>query len=183
MVVLQIQNECIHILNHIDEWANDEKRSDALAFVTLDKYVHPEPLGIVLVIGAWNYPFLVTLTPLIGAIAAGNCVILKPSEIAPRSAEMMAKAVERYLDPSCVRVVLGGPEQTQTLLKGDIDKIFYTGSTAVGKIVMRAAAEKMIPVTLECGGKNPVYVADDADMAICAKRIAWGKAINCGQTW
>ena len=170
-------------MNHIDEWANDEKRSDALAFVTMDKYVHPEPLGVVLIIGAWNYPFLVTLTPLVGAIAAGNCVIIKPSEIAPKSAEVMANVIERYLDTSCIRVVLGGIEQTQALLNGDIDKVFYTGSAAVAKVIMRAAAEKMIPVTLECGGKNPVYVASDANMEICGRRIAWGKGINCGQTW
>jgi len=149
----------------------------------LDKYVHPEPLGIALIIGAWNYPYLVTITPLIGAIAAGNCAILKPSELAPNSAAIMQTMVERYLDKSCVRVVLGGVDQTQALLKGDIDKVFYTGSTTVGKIVMKAAAEKMIPVTLECGGKSPVYVADDANMEICARRIAWGKVINCGQTW
>lgn len=157
--------------------------SDALAFATMDKYIHPEPLGVALIIGAWNYPYLVTLCPLIGAIAAGNCAILKPSELAPHSATAMATMVSRYLDQSCIRVVLGGVEQTQVLLKGDVDKIFYTGSTMVGKIVMKAAAEKMIPVTLECGGKSPVYVADDANMDIAAKRIAWGKGINCGQTW
>ncbi|CAF3374847.1 unnamed protein product [Rotaria sp. Silwood2] len=177
-----IRNECIHTLNHIDEWVRDKKISDAFAFAALDKYIHTEPLGIGLIIGAWNYPFLVTLTPLVGAIAAGNCAILKPSELAPNSAVIMATMVERYLDTSCIRVVLGGVDQTQALLKGDIDKIFYTGSTTVGKIVMRAAAEKMIPITLECGGKNPVYIADDANMAICGKRIAWGKSINCGQT-
>jgi aldehyde dehydrogenase (NAD+) len=149
----------------------------------MDKYIHPEPLGITLIIGAWNYPFLVTLSPLVGAIAAGNCVILKPSELASNSAAAMAIMIERYLDPSCIRVVLGGIEQTQAVLNGDIDKVFYTGSTAVGKIVMKVAAEKMIPVTLECGGKSPVYVADDANIEISAKRIAWGKGINCGQTW
>jgi aldehyde dehydrogenase (NAD+) len=95
----------------------------------------------------------------------------------------MATMVERYLDTSCIRVVLGAVKQTEALLKGDIDKVFYTGSTAVGKLVMKAAAEKMIPVTLECGGKSPVYVADDANIEIAAKRIAWGKSINCGQTW
>ncbi|CAF1111092.1 unnamed protein product [Rotaria sordida] len=177
-----IRNECIHTLNHIDEWVCDKKISDAFTFATLDKYIHPEPLGIGLIIGAWNYPFLVTLTPLVGAIAAGNCAILKPSELAPNSATIMATMIERYLDTSCIRVVLGGVDQTQALLKNDIDKVFYTGSTIVGKIVMKAAAEKMIPVTLECGGKNPVYIADDANMEICGKRIAWGKAINCGQT-
>ncbi len=140
-------------------------------------------MGIALIIGAWNYPYLVTLTPLIGAIAAGNCAILKPSELAPNSAAAMATMVERYLDTSCIRVVLGGIDQTRALLNGDINKVFYTGSTAVAKIVMKAAAEKLIPVTLECGGKSPVYVADDANIEVCASRIAWGKAINCGQTW
>ena len=149
----------------------------------MDKYVHPEPFGICLIIGAWNYPFLLTLSPLVGAIAAGNCAVLKPSELAPNSAAIMEKMVARYLDPTCIRVVLGAVDQTQALLKGDIDHVFYTGSTMVGKIVMRAAAEKMIPVILECGGKSPVYIADDANIAVTAKRLAWGKTINCGQTW
>ncbi|CAF3876560.1 unnamed protein product [Rotaria sp. Silwood1] len=177
-----LRNECIHTLNHIDEWSRDEYRSDALAYATMDKCVHPEPYGICLIIGAWNYPFLVTLSPLIGALAAGNCAIIKPSELAPKSAAIIAKMVERYLDPSCIRVVLGAVDQTQALLKGNIDHVFYTGSTMIGKVVMRAAAEKMIPVVLECGGKSPVYVADDANIGVTAKRIAWGKAINCGQT-
>jgi aldehyde dehydrogenase (NAD+) len=149
----------------------------------MDKYVHPEPYGICLIIGAWNYPFLLTLSPLIGAIAAGNCAILKPSELAPNSAAIMAQMVERYLDISCIRVVLGAIEPTKKLLEGDIDHVFYTGSTMVGKIVLKAAAEKMIPAVLECGGKSPVYVADDANIAVTAKRLAWGKTINCGQTW
>lgn len=170
-------------MNHLDEWTSDEKVSDAIAYATLDKMIHPEPLGVALIIGAWNYPYLVTITPLIGALAAGNCAVLKPSELAPHSATAMAIMIERYLDKDCVRVVLGGIEQTQAVLKGDIDKVFYTGSTVVGKIVMKAAAERMIPVTLECGGKSPVYVADDANIDICAHRIAWGKAINSGQTW
>jgi aldehyde dehydrogenase (NAD+) len=177
-----IRNECTHVLNHIDEWAGDDHRSDALAFATMGKYVHPEPYGICLIIGAWNYPFLLTLSPVIGALAAGNCAILKPSELAPNSAAIMATMVERYLDPSCIRVVLGAVDQTQALLKGDIDHVFYTGSTAVGKLIMKAAAEKMIPVVLECGGKSPVYIADDANIPVTAKRIAWGKTINCGQT-
>ncbi|CAF3961935.1 unnamed protein product [Rotaria sordida] len=152
-----IRNECIHTLNHIDERARDEYR-------------------------AWNYPFSITLSPLIGALAAGNCAVIKPSELAPNSAAIIAKMVEHYLDTSCIRVVLGAIDQTQALLKGDINHVFYTGSTMVGKIVMRAAAEKMIPVVLECGGKCPVYVADDANIGVTAKRIAWGKTMNCGQT-
>jgi len=177
-----IRNECIHVLNHIDEWACDQHRSDSFAYATMDKYVHPEPYGICLIIGAWNYPFQLTLAPLLGAIAAGNCAIVKPSELAPNSAAILATMVQRYLDPSCIRVVLGAIEQTQALLKGDIDHIFYTGSTMVGKIIMKAAAEKMIPVVLECGGKSPVYIADDANLAVTATRVAWGKTMNCGQT-
>ncbi|CAF1262265.1 unnamed protein product [Adineta steineri] len=177
-----IKNECTHLLNHIDEWARDESCSDSLAFATMDKYVHPEPFGICLIIGAWNYPFQLTLSPLIGAIAAGNCAVIKPSELAPNSAAIIAAMVERYLDPACIRVVLGAIDQTHALLKGDIDHVFYTGSTAVGKIIMKTVAEKMIPVVLECGGKSPVYVADDANIGVTATRIAWGKTINCGQT-
>lgn len=154
-----------------------------MAFATMDKYVHPEPYGVCLIIGAWNYPFVLTLAPLIGAIAAGNCAILKPSELAPHSATAMATMVARYLDPACVRVVLGAVDQTHALLNGDIDHVFYTGSTTVGKIVAKTVAEKMIPVVLECGGKSPVYVADDANIAVTAKRLAWGKTLNCGQTW
>ena len=148
----------------------------------MDKYVHHEPYGICLIIGAWNYPYLLTLSPLIGAIAAGNCAIVKPSELAPNAAAMVEQMVQRYLDPECIRVVQGAVNQTQALLQGDIDLVFYTGSTAVGKVVMKAAAEKMIPVVLECGGKSPVYIADDANVAVTATRIAWGKTINCGQT-
>lgn len=177
-----IRNECNHVLNHIDEWAKDDKRSDALAFATMDKYVHPEPYGICLIIGAWNYPFLLSLSPLIGAIAAGNCAIIKPSELAAHSSAAIERMIRQYMDPECIRVVQGGATQTQALLKGDIDHVFYTGSTAVGRVVMRAAAEKMIPVVLECGGKCPVYIADDANVSVTAKRIAWGKTINCGQT-
>lgn len=180
---MKIRNECNHTLNHIDEWAKDERRSDALAFATMDKYVHQEPYGVCLIIGAWNYPFLLTLTPLIGAIAAGNCAIIKPSELAPNSAAAIQQMIPRYLDRECFPVVLGAVDQTQALLRADIDHIFYTGSTAVGKIIMRAAAERMVPVVLECGGKCPVYVADDANVKVTATRIAWGKTINCGQTW
>jgi aldehyde dehydrogenase (NAD+) len=178
-----LRNECIHTLNHIDEWASDEYRSDSLAYATMDKYVHHEPYGICLIIGAWNYPFQVALSPLIGAIAAGNCAILKPSELAPNSAAIIATMIERYLDTSCIRVVLGAIDQTQSLLKGDINHVFYTGSTAVGKVILKAAAEKMVPAIVECGGKSPVYVADDANLAVTATRLAWGKTINCGQTW
>ncbi|CAF1535299.1 unnamed protein product [Didymodactylos carnosus] len=112
----------------------------------------------------------------------GNCAVIKPSELAPKCAQAMFDMLPRYLDIQCIKTVLGGADQTQALLKGDIDYIFYTGSTAVGKIIMQAAADKMIPVTLECGGKSPVYVADDANIEIAAKRIAWGKCVNSGQT-
>lgn len=177
-----LRNECIHTLNHIDEWVRDEPRSDALAFATMEKYVHHEPFGVCLIIGAWNYPYLLTISPLIGAIAAGNCAVVKPSELAPNSAAIVANMIQKYLDPAAIRVVLGGADQTQELLKGDINHVFYTGSTAVGKLIMKAVAEKMIPVVLECGGKSPVYIADDANVAVTANRIAWGKTINCGQT-
>ena len=171
------------MLNNIDKWVCDDQRSDSLAYATMDKYVHPEPYGISLIIGAWNYPFLLVFSPLIGAIAAGNCAIIKPSETAPNSASIVATMVERYLDTSCICTVLGAADRTRILLEGDIDHVFYTGSTPVGKIIMEAAAKKMIPVVLECGGKSPVYVSDDANIQVTANRIAWGKTMNCGQTW
>ncbi|CAF0739540.1 unnamed protein product [Didymodactylos carnosus] len=177
-----IRAECVYALNNIDDWVKDEKKSDSLVYAIMEKYVHSEPYGVSLIIGPWNYPFLLLFAPLVGSIAAGNCSVLKPSELAPKCAQLVFDVVPRYLDNDCIKTVLGGVDQTQALLKGDIDYIFYTGATTTGKIIMHAAAEKMIPVTLECGGKSPVYIADDANIEVTGKRIAWGKCINSGQT-
>ncbi len=145
-------------------------------------YVMPEPLGVVLVIAPWNYPVSLLLTPLTGAIAAGNCAVLKPSELAPASSHLVAKLVESYFEPSLVTVVEGGAEEAQTLLEERFDHIFYTGGSATGRKVMEAAARHLTPLTLELGGKCPCIVESDADIAYAARRITRGKFFNAGQT-
>jgi acyl-CoA reductase-like NAD-dependent aldehyde dehydrogenase len=141
-----------------------------------------DPYGVVLVIGSWNYPIQVALMPVSGAIAAGNCVVIKPSELAPASAQLLSELIPRYLDEECYQVVTGGPTVARELLKQRFDYIFFTGSTVVGKIVLEAANQHLTPVCLELGGKSPVYVDDSVDMNIAARRIIWGKMVNCGQT-
>ncbi|EPY76010.1 fatty aldehyde dehydrogenase [Camelus ferus] len=147
-----------------------------------EAYIQPEPLGVVLIIGAWNYPFILTIQPLIGAIAAGNAVIVKPSEISENTATTLAKLLPQYLDQDLYAVINGGVEETTELLKHRFDHILYTGNATVGKIVMEAAAKHLTPVTLELGGKSPCYVDRDCDLDVACRRIAWGKYMNCGQT-
>lgn len=141
-----------------------------------------EPLGNCLVIGAWNYPYQLTLTPLIAAIAAGNTCMIKPSELPENTMKAMAKLINENFDAQFLYVVEGGVEETTAILKLRFDKIFFTGSPRVGKIVYKAAAEHLTPVTLELGGKSPAFVTEKADLNIAAKRIVWGKFINAGQT-
>jgi aldehyde dehydrogenase (NAD+) len=136
----------------------------------------------VLIIGAWNYPFYLTLGPLVGAIAAGNTVVLKPSEIAPASADLMAELVPRYLDNEAIAVVEGDGAVSQELIAQGLDRVFFTGGTEIGRKVYEGAAPHLTPVTLELGGKSPVIVAADADVDVAAKRIAWIKLLNAGQT-
>jgi aldehyde dehydrogenase (NAD+) len=144
--------------------------------------IYREPLGTVLIIGPWNYPLQLVLVPLIGAIAAGNCAVIKPSELAPSASAFLATALPQYLDPECVRVVVGGPAESTALLAERFDHIFYTGSPRVGQIVMEAAAKHLTPVTLELGGKSPCIVDRTADLGVAARRIVWGKFLNAGQT-
>jgi aldehyde dehydrogenase (NAD+) len=139
-------------------------------------------LGVVLIIAPWNYPVQLLLSPLVPALAAGNTVVLKPSEVATATARLMAEIIPRYLDTRVVTVVTGGVDETTELLAETFDHIFYTGNGTVGRIVMRAAAEHLTPVTLELGGKSPAIVAADADIEVAARRIAWGKFLNAGQT-
>lgn len=141
-----------------------------------------EPWGTVLIFPAWNYPVALALLPLAGALAAGNAAIVKPSELAPRSSELLARVLPRYLDRDAVAVVEGGPEVAAELLVHRFGHIHYTGSATVGRVIMRAAAEHLTPVTLELGGKNPAYVHGDTDTAITARRIFWGRLFNAGQT-
>ncbi|MEU8979306.1 aldehyde dehydrogenase family protein [Streptomyces sp. NPDC048309] len=175
--------EIDHALEHLDGWLRPESApvpahlgDDASAWTQYD------PLGVVLVIAPWNYPLQLLLTPLLGALAAGNAVVAKPSELAPATSDVVARLLPRYLDTEAVAVVEGGIPETTALLAERFDHIFYTGNGTVGRIVMRAAAEHLTPVALELGGKSPAFVDRDADLAVVADRLARGKFLNAGQT-
>ena len=169
-------------INNLNKWAQPKKVKTNLANLLGKSFIYPEPYGQVLVIGAWNYPFLLSLSPVFAAIAAGNTVVLKPSEISSNSAAIMAEIINGNFPENFIAVVEGGIEETQEILAAKWDYIFFTGSPYVGKIVYQAAAKHLTPVTLELGGKSPVIVFDDANLKMAAKRIVWGKFINGGQT-
>jgi acyl-CoA reductase-like NAD-dependent aldehyde dehydrogenase len=165
----------------VEKWAKPRKVRTPLGLMPSRSMMVPEPYGVALIIGAWNYPIQEVFGPLAGAIAAGNCAVLKPSELAPASAELLREMTTQALDCEAVSTVLGGADETQALLEQRFDKIFYTGGAKVGRIVMRAAAEHLTPVTLELGGKSPAIVAADADLEVSARRIVWGAFMNGGQ--
>lgn len=177
-----ILDELSYIIKHLKAWVKPQKVAVPLSQLPGSAWVQSEPLGSVLVIGPWNYPFQLVISPLMGAIAAGNCAILKPSEIAPATSRVVAKLIGDTFDPSYVAVVEGGVEAAQELLQLKFDHIFFTGGARVGQIVMEAAAKTLTPVTLELGGKSPCIVDTDVDIKTTAKRIAWGKFLNAGQT-
>lgn len=164
------------------KWIRKEKVGTGIFNFPATSYIYPEPLGVCLVIGAWNYPFQLSFAPVIAAIAAGNTVVLKPSELPSNSATAIAKIVNENFNPNFFTVVLGGVKETQELLKQKLDKIFFTGSTKVGRVVYQAAANNLTPVTLELGGKSPAIVTESCDLKIAARRIVWGKFLNAGQT-
>jgi aldehyde dehydrogenase (NAD+) len=145
-------------------------------------WVQAEPLGCVLILGPWNYPLMLVLQPLVAALAAGNTAVLKPSEHTPQVAQLIATAIAAHFEPRVVAVVQGDGAVAQSLLELSFDHIFFTGGTGIGRQVMAAAARQLIPVTLELGGKSPCIVLDDADLQVTAKRIAWGRFLNAGQT-
>ncbi|CAG5116346.1 unnamed protein product, partial [Candidula unifasciata] len=175
-------NDAIDCINNLREWMKSTKATKGSMFFMDNAYIIKEPLGVTLIIGAWNYPIHLVLLPLIGAIAAGNCAVIKPSELAEATATFLAETIPKYLDTDSFRVVTGGVAETTALLKERFDLMFFTGSSAVGKIVMKAAAENLIPVVLELGGKSPVYVDRSIDIDLVARRLAWGKFYNAGQT-
>ncbi|XP_064634705.1 aldehyde dehydrogenase, dimeric NADP-preferring-like isoform X2 [Lineus longissimus] len=175
-------DEITNHLNHLEDWIKPEQVQKDLLNKMYDCFIKPEAYGVCLIIGAWNYPVQLTMLPLIGAISAGNCVVLKPSEVSGATAHLMETLVPKYLDNSCIKVINGGIPETTQLLTERWDHIFYTGNTFVGKIVMEAAAKNLTPVVLELGGKSPAYVEKDSDLDVMARRLAWGKCINAGQT-
>ena len=164
------------------KWIRKEKVGTGILNFPATSYIYPEPLGVCLVIGAWNYPYQLSFAPVIAAIAAGNTIVLKPSELPSNTAAAIAKIVKENFDPEFFAVVEGGVEETQELLKQKFNKIFFTGSTKVGRIVYHAAAKNLTPVTLELGGKSPAIVTESCDLKITARRIVWGKFLNAGQT-
>ncbi len=166
----------------LKKWMRPRKVAQPLLAWPGRSQVYPEPLGVVLIIGAWNYPIQLLLSPLVAALAAGNCAVLKPSEHAPATADVLARLIPDYLSPEAVTVITGGADVAEQLLQQKFDHILYTGGGRVGRIVMKAAAEHLTPVTLELGGKSPAVVLSDADLKVSARRIAWGKWLNAGQT-
>ena len=174
--------EIKHTLKHIREWATPEIVPTSLFNTPGASKIIREPYGNVLIIAPWNYPFQLTFSPLVGAMAAGNCAILKPSEHAPHTSAIMKKIINQHFEEEYIHVIEGGVKETQELLHERWDYIFYTGGPEVGRIIYQAAAKHLTPVTLELGGKSPCVVHKDADIKLAAKRIAWGKWINSGQT-
>ena len=170
-----------HTLAHLSSWMQPEKVRTPLTFQPGSSYIVPEPVGVVCVIAPWNYPVQLLLLPMVAAIGAGNAVVAKPSELAPHTAAELVSLVEALNDPA-VTAVQGGVAETTELLAQRFDHIIYTGNSRVARIVMRAAAEHLTPVTLELGGKSPAIVSRHANIDIAARRIAWGKFINAGQT-
>ncbi|XP_023336921.1 aldehyde dehydrogenase, dimeric NADP-preferring [Eurytemora carolleeae] len=176
-----VKNDCISLIRNIHKWTADQPVAKSPTTLMDKPYLHPEPFGVALIIGAWNFPLHLSLAPLTPAIAAGNCAVIKPSEIAPATAKALADLIPLYLDQQCYRVVSGGVPETTELLKLQFDYIFYTGSTVVGKIIAEAAAKYLTPCTLELGGKSPAFVDDCTNLETAVKRLLWGKFNNAGQ--
>ena len=175
-------DELGYLIRKTPQWARPQRRPTPLVQYVSRSYEIPEPYGVVLVMSPWNYPYLLSLDPLFGAVAAGNCVILKPSAYSPHTSHAMAELIAAVFPPDWVTVIEGGREQNSALLEQRFDHIFFTGSVAVGKLVMEKASRTLTPVTLELGGKSPVIVDRTADLPLTAKRLAWGKLLNAGQT-
>jgi aldehyde dehydrogenase (NAD+) len=176
------KGELRHIHRHFEHWMKPTRVRVPVAAAPARAFVRPEPLGVALVIAPWNYPMQLLVEPMAAALAAGNCVVGKPSEIAPACSAAMARLIPRYVDPDAVAIIEGGVDEATALLAERWDHIFFTGSTAVGHVVAEAAAKHLTPTTLELGGKSPTYVHASADLTVTARRIAWGKFLNAGQT-
>jgi aldehyde dehydrogenase (NAD+) len=174
--------EAKYAIKHLKKWMKPTKTHVPLALMPGKAAYHYEPLGTVMVIGPWNYPFYLCLGPLVGAFAAGNTVVLKPSEHAPAASAVMSTFLPQYLDAEAITVVEGEGGDTQKLIDARVDLIFFTGGTEIGKKIMESAAKHLTPCILELGGKSPVIVTDKADIEVAARRVLWGKLINSGQT-
>ncbi|MGG0259189.1 aldehyde dehydrogenase [Bacillus mycoides] len=169
-------------MKHISSWSKPKRVRTALTHFGSKGKVAPEPYGVTLIIAPWNYPFQLAIAPLVGALAAGNTVVLKPSELTPNVSKVLTRMLGELFPEELVSVIEGGVEESTALLKEPFDYIFFTGSVGVGKVVMEAAAKKLTPLTLELGGKSPCIVHKDAKIDVTARRIVWGKFLNAGQT-
>ena len=170
------------IIKNLKKWTEPRKVSTPLVSMPGSSHRIPQPLGVVLVIAPWNYPIQLLLIPVAGAIAAGNAVVMKPSEVSSATSALLGKLVPQYFDKDAIAIVEGAVPETTQLLAEKFDHIFYTGNGTVGRVVMRAAAENLTPVTLELGGKSPTIVDKSANLAVAGRRIAWAKYVNAGQT-
>ena len=170
------------IIKNLKKWTEPRKVSTPLVSLPGSSHRIPQPLGVVLVIAPWNYPIQLLMIPVAGAIAAGNAVVMKPSEVSSATSALLGKLVPQYFDKDAIAIVEGAVPETTQLLAEKFDHIFYTGNGTVGRVVMRAAAENLTPVTLELGGKSPTIVDKSANLAIAGRRIAWAKYVNAGQT-
>ena len=175
-----VVSEIDHTLKNLRRWLAPRRVPVPLRVLPGTAQIVREPLGVVLVIAPWNYPVLLTLTPLVGVLAAGNAAVVKPSEVAPATSAVLARLLAQHLDAEAVHVVEGAVPETTALLAERFDHIFYTGNGAVGRIVLEAAARHLTPVTLELGGKSPAFVDDGVDLEATAQRIVWGKFTNAG---
>jgi aldehyde dehydrogenase (NAD+) len=179
-----VYKDIAHTLDHLRQWMQPKHVNTPIMFAPASSRIHPDPLGTVLIISPWNYPFQLMIAPLVAAIAGGNTVILKPSEMAPATEEVIEKLVGETFEPEYIAVIKGAGQclGPQLIERHHLDHIFYTGSTQVGRIIMGHAARQLTPVTLELGGKSPCIVDETADIKWAAKKITWGKWINAGQT-
>lgn len=177
-----VLSELNYTLKHLKSWMKPKRVRGSISVFPGKSMIYHEPYGVVLIMSPWNYPFQLTMTPLIGAIAAGNRCIVKPSNYSPATSQVIAKLVSEWVSPDQAAIILGGREENSLLLEEAFDYIFFTGGTKVGKLVMQKAAEHLTPITLELGGKSPCIVDESADLDLAAKRIAFGKSINSGQT-
>ena len=174
--------ECSHALEHLETWMEPERVKTPLTFFPSKSFIRREPMGLVLIIAPWNYPFQLVMAPLAAALAAGNCALLKPSETAVHTSELMAELAASYFPAEIASTVVGDAKIAEALLAECFDHIFFTGGMEVGRIVATAAAKHLTPATLELGGKSPAIVDEKVDLEVAARRLTWGKFLNAGQT-
>lgn len=180
--ILMAYQEIDFHIKHLKKWAKPKRVKSGRINIPAKGYIVPEPFGVALIMAPWNYPFQLLISPLVGAIAAGNCAVLKPSELSVNTSHILVEIIEKTFSPNYISIFTGGIETNQALLAEKYDFIFFTGSTSVGKLIMAEAAKNLTPICLELGGKSPCIVDEDANIENAANRIAWGKFVNAGQT-